>query len=192
MTSFINSHREQYGVEPICNVLPTAPSAYYEGKARETDHRRLPARARRDGELREQIGRVWKENFGVYGVRKVWRQLNREGVVAARCTVARRMRELGLRGVVRGRRVNTTTPVATLPCPADRVNRVFQVPRPNALWLADLAQTARTCIYGHLEECNAQRLSTSSLRRRLRLTLDDPVRPPHHPTDNPVVSVQKA
>ena len=98
MTSFIHSHREQYGVEPICNVLPIAPSTYYEGKARETDHRRLPARARRDGELREQIGRVWKENFGVYGVRKVWRQLNREGVVAARCTVARLMRELGLRG----------------------------------------------------------------------------------------------
>ena len=139
---FIHSHREQYGVEPICNVLPIAPSTYYEGKARETDHRRLPARARRDGELREQIGRVWKENFGVYAVRKVWRQLNREGVVAARCTVARLMRELGLRGVVRGRRVNTTTAVATLPCPADRVNRVFQVPRPNALWLADLTYVA--------------------------------------------------
>ena len=83
-------------------MLPIAPSTYYEGKARETDHRRLPARARRDGELREQIRRVWKENFGVYAVRKVWRQLNREGVVAARCTVARLMRELGLRGVVRG------------------------------------------------------------------------------------------
>ena len=74
MTLFIHSHREQYGVEPICNVLPIAASTYYEGKARETDHRRLPARARRDGELREQIRRVWKENFGVYAVRKVWRQ----------------------------------------------------------------------------------------------------------------------
>ena len=132
MTSFIHSHREQYGVEPICNVLPNAPSTYYEGKARETDHRRLPARARRDGELREQIGRVWEENFGVYGVRRVWRQLDCEGVVAARCTVARPMRELGLRGVARGRRVKTTTPVATLPCPADRVNRVFQIPRPRS------------------------------------------------------------
>ena len=148
MTSFIHSHREQFGVEPICNVLPIAPSTYYEGKARETDHRRLPARARRDGELREQIRRVWKENFGVYGVRKVWRQLDREGVVAARCTVARLSdcvcfaRELGLRGAVRGRRVKTTTPVATLRCPADRVNRVFQVPRPNALWLADLTYVA--------------------------------------------------
>ena len=78
----------------------------------------------------------------MYAVRKVWRQLNREGVVAARCTVARLMRELGLRGVVRGRRVNTTTPVATLPCPADRVNRVFHAPRPNALWLADLTYVA--------------------------------------------------
>ena len=142
MTSFINSHREQYGVEPICNVLPIAPSTYYEGKARETDHRRLPARARRDGELREQIRRVWKENFGAYGVRKVWRQLNREGVVPARCTVARLSgyvcfaRELGLRGVVRGRRLKTTTSVSTLPRPADRVNRVFRAPRPNSLWVA--------------------------------------------------------
>ena len=129
-------------------MLPIAPSTYYEGKARKTNHRRLPARVRRDGELREQIGRVWKENFGVFGVRKVWRQLDREGVVAARCTVARLSdhvcfaRELGLRGVVRGRRVKTTTPVATLPCPADRVNRVFQAPRPNALWLADLTYVA--------------------------------------------------
>ena len=87
MTSFIHSHRKQYGVEPICNVLAIAASTYYEGKARETDHRRLPARACRDGELREQIRRVWKENFGVYGVRKVWRQLDREGVVAARFSV---------------------------------------------------------------------------------------------------------
>ena len=142
MTSFFHSHREQYGVEAICNVLPIAPSTYYEGKARETGHRRFPARALRDGELREQIRRVWKENFGVYGVRKVWRQLNREGVVAARCTVARLMREFGLRGVVRGRRVKTTTAVATLPGPADRVNRVFQAPRPNVLWLADLTYVA--------------------------------------------------
>ena len=117
MTSFINSHREQYGVEPICNVLPIAPSTYYEGKARKMDHRRLPERARRDGELREQIRRVWKENFGVYGVRKVWRQLDREGVVAARCTVARLMRELGLRGGVRCRRV----PGASWRMPAERV-----------------------------------------------------------------------
>ena len=85
---------------------------------------------------------MWEENFRVYGVRKVWRQLRREGIVAARCTVGRLMRELGLRGVVRGRRVKTTTPVAKAACPADRVNRVFRARRPNAMWLADLTYVA--------------------------------------------------
>ena len=85
----------------------------------------------RDAELRAHIERVWEENYRVYGVRKVWRQLHREGIAVARCTVARLMRDLDLRGVVRGRRVRTTTPVATLPCPVDRVNRVFDAPRPN-------------------------------------------------------------
>ena len=127
----------QYGVEPICRELLIAPLTYYESKARDADRSRLPTRANRDAQLREHIERVWEENFRVYWVRKVWRQLRREGVTLARCTVARLMREIGLRGVVRGRRVKTT-PVATLACPADRVNRVFQAPRPNALWLADL------------------------------------------------------
>ncbi len=142
MTSFIDTHRGEYGVEPICRELPIAPSTYYERKAREGDGSRLPARARRDAQLGENIVRVWEENFRVYGVRKVWRELRREGVSVARCTVARLMRERGLRGVVRGRGVKTTTPVATQPCPADRVNRVFQTPRPNALWLADLTYVA--------------------------------------------------
>ena len=142
MVSFIDEHRDQYGVEPICRELPIAPSTYYESKAREADRSRVPARAHRDAHLCEHIGRVWDENYRVYGVRKVWRQLQREGIAVARCTVARLMRELGLRGVVRGRRVNTTAPVATLACPADRVNRVFQAPRPNALWLADLRYVA--------------------------------------------------
>ena len=142
MKSFIDAHCDEYGVEPIWKVVPIAPSTYYERKAREVDRSRCPARARRDGQLREEIRRVWEENFRVYGVRKVWRQLHREGIVTARCTVARLMRELGLRGVVRGRRVKTTTPVATLACPADRVHRVFRAPRPNALWLADLTYVA--------------------------------------------------
>ena len=142
MTTFIDAHRDEYGAEPICRELPIAPSTYYESKARERDGSRLPARARRDAELGEEVRRVWEEHFGVYGVRKVWRQLRREGVSVARCTVARLMRELGLRGVVRGRAVKTTTCVATQPCPADRVNRVFQAPRPNALWLADLTYVA--------------------------------------------------
>ena len=142
MTSFIDPEREAYGVEPICGVLPIAPSTYYEAKAREADSSRLPARAGRDAQLREHIRRVWEENFRVYGVRKVWRQLRREGFAVARCTVARLMRELGLRGVVRGRRVKTTTPVATLVSPADRVNRVFRATRPNALWVADITHDA--------------------------------------------------
>ena len=142
------THREHYGVEPICRELPIALSTYYERKARETHRSRLPARARRDADLREHIRPVWDENFRVYEVRKVWRQLRREGVAVARCTVARLSdcvcfaRELGLRAVVWGRRVKTTTPVSTLPCPADRVNRLFQAPRPNALLLADLTYVA--------------------------------------------------
>ena len=142
MTSFIDTEREAYGVEPICRVLPIVPSTYYSVKDRETDNSRLPARAGREAQLRKHIHRVWEENFRVYGVRKVWRRLRREGSTVARCTVARLMRELSLRGVVRGRRVKTTIPVATLSSPADRVNRVFRATRPNALWLADITFVA--------------------------------------------------
>ena len=97
MPAFIDAHRDEYGIEPICKVVPIAPSTYYERKAREVGHSRCPARARRDGQLREEIRRVWEENFRVYGVRKVSRQLHREGIVAARCTVARLMRAVGPR-----------------------------------------------------------------------------------------------
>ena len=142
MKAFIDTHRDVYGVEPICAVLPIAPSTYYQCKVREGDASRCAPRERRERQLGEDIRRVWEENFRVYGVRKVWRQLHREGIVVARCTVARLMRALGLRGVVRGRRVKTTIPVAKLPCPADRVNRVFRATRPNALWLADLSYVA--------------------------------------------------
>ena len=142
MVSFIDAHREAYGVEPICKELPIAPSTYYEAKAREAGRAPVPARTRRDAELRAEIRRVWEEHFGVYGVRKVWRQLNREGVTVARCTVARLMGELGLRGVVRGRRSKTTLAGRELPRPADRVRRVFEASRPNALWVADLTYVA--------------------------------------------------
>lgn len=142
MVSFIDEHREEYGVEPICAMLPIAPSTYYEHKARERDASRLPARAKRDEELRDEISRVWHENFRVYGVRKVWRQLNREEIAVARCSVARLMRELGLRGVVRGRRLKTTIPDEAMERPADRVNRDFHVARPNALWVSDLTYVA--------------------------------------------------
>ncbi len=98
MVSFIDEHREEYWIEPICAVVPIAPSTYYENRTREADPNRAPPRMRRDAALRGEIRRVWDENFRVYGARKVWRQLNREGIAVARCTVTRLMRELGLRG----------------------------------------------------------------------------------------------
>lgn len=142
MVRFIDAHREVYGVEPICRVLPIAPSTYYEQKARQADPGRLPARARRDAELREHIRRVWNANFQVYGSRKVWRQLNREDVTVARCTVARLMRNMGLQGAVRGRKYRTTTPDNTAPRPADLVQRDFTATRPNQLWVSDLTYVA--------------------------------------------------
>ena len=142
MVAFIDAHRDGYGVEPICAVLPIAPSTYYEAKARERDPRRLPARTQRDATLREAIGRVWRTNRGVYGVRKVWRQLKREGVAVPRCAVARLMRDDGLRGVVRGRRVRTTIPDVVAERPQDLVQRDFTATRPNQLWVADFTFVA--------------------------------------------------
>lgn len=138
MVQFIDDHRHVYGVGPICEVLPIAPSTYYEHKARQRDPDRRPPRCQRDDVLRDDIWRVWDENYRVYGVRKVWRQLRREGVDVARCTVARLMRAMGLQGVLRGRRLKTTTPAPAEDRPDDRVNRDFQVDRPDALWVADL------------------------------------------------------
>jgi len=139
MVSFIDEHREEHGVEPICAQLPIAPSTYHEQKAREADPSRLPARAVRDAALREEVERVWKENFGVYGARKVWRQLLREGFEVARCTVARLMRQMGLEGARRGRRFKRTTVVdEAARRPADLVQRDFTADGPNQLWVADL------------------------------------------------------
>jgi putative transposase len=142
MIAFIDDHRDAYGVEPICKVLPIAPSRYREHAARRRDPARLAIRARRDAVLRSEIRRVWEENFRVYGVRKVWRQLGREGIAAARCTVARLMRQMGLSGAVRGKAVKTTISNPATPCPRDKVNRQFQAPRPNALWVADFTYVA--------------------------------------------------
>jgi transposase InsO family protein len=142
MVGFIDAHRAQYGVEPICAVLPIAPSTYCEQKARQADPQRLPARTQRDRHLRGEITRVWHANRRVYGARKVWRQLGREGVRAARCTVERLMRVEGLRGVVRGRRVRTTIAEALGERPPDLVQRTFRASRPNQLWVADLTYVA--------------------------------------------------
>jgi putative transposase len=140
--AFVDAHREQYGVEPICRVVPIAPSTYYEQKARAADPSRLPARAQRDECLRPEITRVWRANRRVYGAKKVWKQLNRERIAVARCTVVRLMGELGLRGVVRGRRVRTTIPEALAERPRDLVQRQFRATRPNELWVSDLTFVA--------------------------------------------------
>ena len=139
---FVDANREKYGVEPICRMLPIAPSTYYEQKAREKDPSRQPARAKRDVQLRGEIRRVRQENFDVYGVRKVWRQLCREGRDVARCTVARLMREMGLQGAVRGRRFKTTKPDSSGARPMDLVERDFNATRPNELWVSDLTYIA--------------------------------------------------
>ena len=137
MIAFIDEHRARHGVEPICRVLPIALSTYHAHAARRADPGKLPARARRDITLKSEIRRVYEENFRVYGVRKVWRQLLREGIAVARCTVARLMGTMGLQGVVRGKKVRTTISNAAAPCPLDHVNRQFKAPRPNALWVSD-------------------------------------------------------
>jgi putative transposase len=108
--AFIDAHRETYGVESICNMLQVAPSWYYEQKARQVDPARLPQRTRRDAELSPSIRRVWEENFRVYGARKIWKQLGREHVRVAHCTVERLMRRMGLQGVRRGAKKRTTIP----------------------------------------------------------------------------------
>jgi putative transposase len=157
MIAFIDEHRAIYGVEPICRVLPIAPSTYHAHAARRADPGKLSARLQRDAALNVEIRRVYEENFGVYGVRKVWRQLNREGLAVARCTVARLMRRMGLQGVVRGKTVRTTISNAAVPCPLDRVNRQFTAPGPASstspssstpsIWIAS-ARRART-FYGY-------------------------------------------
>jgi putative transposase len=137
MIAYIDAHRDRFGVEPICQVLPIAPSTYYAVRRRPAS-----ARAVRDTTLKSEIARIHAEQFGVYGARKVWRQLHREGIAVARCTVERLMRELGLQGVHRGKTRRTTTPDATAPRPADLVDRDFSATRPNQLWVADLTYVA--------------------------------------------------
>ena len=135
--AFVDEHRDQFGVEPICSVLQFAPSAYRRHAARQRDPSLISQRAQRDAELKPQIQRVWDSNLQVYGADKVWKQLNREGVRVARCTIERLMGSMGLHGVTRGKVVRTTVPDANAPCPLDRVNRHFKADRPNQLWVSD-------------------------------------------------------
>jgi putative transposase len=133
MIAYIDQHKDRYGVEPICRVLPIAPSTYYQ-------HTKGPRSARGvcGAQLKVEIARVHAEHLGVYGARKVWRQLHREGIVVARCTVERLMGQLGLEGVRRGKARRTTTPDTGPARPADLVERDFSASRPNQLWVADL------------------------------------------------------
>ena len=138
----MEAHVNEFGVEPMCRVLQIAPSTWHERARRKADPDRLPPRAKRDAELSVHIRRVFEENFGVYGVRKVWRQLTREGIAVARCTVARLMQAMGLQGVVRGKRMKTTINDRVMPCPLDKVNRQFAADRPNKLWVSDFTYVA--------------------------------------------------
>ena len=142
MIAFIDDQRAIHGVEPICKVLPIAPSTYHERVAQRRDPLRLSARARRDLALRVEVRRVFDANYRVYGVRKVWRQLQREGFDVARCTVARLMRVMGLAGVIRGKPVRTTISDRSAPCPRDHVNRQFRAPAPDMLWVSDFTYVA--------------------------------------------------
>jgi transposase InsO family protein len=142
MTSFVDAYRDDYGVEPICRVLEIAPSTYHEHARRRARPETAPARLHRDVVLKQAIQRVFDENYQVYGARKVWRQLKREGHGVARCTVERLMQNMGLEGVIRGRKVRTTISDKATPCPLDHVNRQFKASRPNVLWVSDFTYVA--------------------------------------------------
>jgi hypothetical protein len=132
MIAFIDDHGGAYGLEPICKVLPIAPSTYHAHVAKRRDPAKRSARARQDAALKIEVRRVFDQNFSVYGVRRVWRQLKLEGFDVARCT-----RDMGLQGVIRGKPVKTTISDKAAPCPLDHVNRQFKAPRTNVLWLSD-------------------------------------------------------
>ncbi|WP_222594449.1 IS3 family transposase, partial [Paracoccus denitrificans] len=142
MVGFIDAHRDAHGVEPICDVLPIAPATYYDHLAKRADPARLSDRAKRDEALRPEIRRVFEDNWSVYGLRKVWHQLRREGFDIACCTVARLMKDMGIQGIVRGKPHKTTIPDKKQPCPLDKVNRQFRVPAPNMLWVSDFTYVA--------------------------------------------------
>lgn len=136
MIAFIDGNKGERGIEPICKVLPVAPSTDHEHVARRREPEKRPARQKRDDTLKPEIARVFNGNYQVYGVRKVWKQMKRENFDVARCTVERLMKELGFEGAIRGKPVKTTFPDKALPCPRDHVNRQFQPPAPNRLWVS--------------------------------------------------------
>ena len=142
MVAFIDQYRGTYGVEPICQELPIAPSTYYRCKQLEREPERRSQRAKSDEQLMREIQRVWEESHRNYGARKVWKQLHRETIPAARCTVERLMGREGLEGVRRGKRCITTIPDDIADKPLDLVQRQFKALRPNQLWVADITYVA--------------------------------------------------
>ncbi len=142
MVAFIDEHREDQGVESICKTLPIAPSTYYEQKSKQANPEKRSTRQKRDANLQEAIRHVWESNFSVYGARKVWHQLMREGYEVARCTVERLMRQMGIHGVVRGKKKRTTIASDKDIRPLDLVRREFHADRPNQLWVADFTYVA--------------------------------------------------
>lgn len=142
MMAFIDQERETHGVESICKVLSIAPSTYYRSKHLEANPNQRSDRTRRDEMLKPEITRVYEENLQVYGARKIWKQLNRENIPVARCTVERLMGNMGLEGVRRGKRCRTTIPDELADKPLDLVNRNFSAERPNQLWVADITYVA--------------------------------------------------
>ncbi|MDH5859292.1 IS3 family transposase [Lampropedia aestuarii] len=137
LNAFVDEYRDRYGVESICRVIQIAPSGYYHRAAQSRHPERRSARATRDELLCDEIQRVWDDNMQCYGIVKVWKQLRREGIYTARCTVQRLMRRLGLQGVRRGQVIRTTVPDGKVVCPLDRVHRQFHADRPNQLWVSD-------------------------------------------------------
>ena len=169
MISFIKDHREEHGVEPICRVLQIAPSiarqcickanvtrgTFYERLAIERDPRRASDRAKRDAYLRQELSDIWTKNRSVYGARKLWHAMKREKIDIARCTVERLMRQVGIEGVRRGKKVKTTHGQSAELCPLDKVNRQFRASQPNQLWVSDFTfvSTWRGFVYVALDHC---------------------------------------
>jgi putative transposase len=170
MTAFIDEHKSKWGVEPICEHLPIAPSTYYAAKKRVP-----PVRAVRDERLKLEILRVWDDNYRVYGADKVWAQLNREEIRVARCTVERLMRQLGIQGAVRGKKHRTSVPGDDPAArPRDLVERDFNAPAPNRLWVCDITYVATwsgTCYVSFVIDCFARRIVGWQASRSLRTDL---------------------
>ncbi|MBT6501608.1 MAG: IS3 family transposase [Deltaproteobacteria bacterium] len=142
MIAFVDDQRATYGVESICRQLPIAPSTFYTHNLRLSDRGKIPLRLKRDQVLKAELLRVFEENFRVYGARKIWRQLKRDGIAVARCTVERLMKQLGIQGAVRGKKCQTTISDDSVDKPLDLVNRQFSATRPDQLWVADITFVA--------------------------------------------------